>query len=348
MRWTVHPLEMAGEVMGNMIFPAYLQQWQEQPQPRREEVFSGRPALVVSWGDRLYWIYEYSGVLLRQQTFASADFSGTPQQDIFLTSILYNPPAPGRPAGLYRPGPAAVRKDDQRHRLGDPRRLEGPGHVNQFLSDLANGPADNALYASATGLYGGSWADLESQNPDKAGDHAALLQVGRAPGGYYLCLKVRQLSLPEKLAGGRYRLWAQFSNAGGSQWMSDNNGQSGNDFEIVRNSIGQWRVMDPPPTGLGFRCVAYLSTAEIGRAGRRRHPACLVAGLHAAQPVTHPGRTPAHFRIRDRRREGDLPVGRLGPEKWAGPARYGGFRCVRQKWSIPTGWRATARSRVSG
>ena len=65
------------------------------------------------------------------------------------------------------------------------------------------------------------------------------------------------------MAEGRYRLWTQFSSPDGALWASGNNGQSWYDFEIIRGIDGQWRVMDPPPTGLGFReVVAHLSTAE--------------------------------------------------------------------------------------
>jgi hypothetical protein len=135
--------------------------------------------------------------------------------------------------------------------------------VSQFLADLAGGQDDPALYDAAVQLYGGGWAELQSAYPDAAGDHFTLFQQACAPGGMYFCLKVRQLSPAEKLAEGRYRLWAQFSRADGTLWAAKNNGQSWFDFEVIRGPGGQWMVMDPPPTDLGFRrIVAHLSIAE--------------------------------------------------------------------------------------
>jgi hypothetical protein len=135
--------------------------------------------------------------------------------------------------------------------------------LSQFLADLAGGQEDAVLYDAAAQLYGGSWAELEKQYPDANGDQFTLFQKACAPGGYYFCLKVLQLSPPEKLAEGRYRLWAQFSNPDGSRWTAANNGQSWFDFQVVRGQGGQWKVMDPPPTSQGWRqIVAHLSAAE--------------------------------------------------------------------------------------
>ncbi len=135
--------------------------------------------------------------------------------------------------------------------------------ASQFLMNLAGGQDDPALYDAAAQLYGGSYAEMASAYPDAAGDPFTLFQQACAPGGLYNCLKVDQISPPEKLAADRYRLWAQFSQADGSLWSSSNNGQSWYDFEVVRGPGGQWKVMDPPPTSLGFRyIVAHLSAAE--------------------------------------------------------------------------------------
>ncbi len=141
--------------------------------------------------------------------------------------------------------------------------LQSQETLFQFLTDLAGGQDDPALYDAAAQLYGGSWAEMEAAYPEANGDHFTLFQKACAPGGLYNCLKVLQVSPPEKLAEGRFRLWVQFGQADGSVWSSSNNGQSWYDFELVRGPGGQWKVMDPPPTGLGFRyIVAHLSATE--------------------------------------------------------------------------------------
>ncbi len=100
MRWNVHPLESADELM-QILFPYFLERIGDQPiQTVREESFAGRPALVIDWGQSRFWVDETSGVLLRQQGFSTSDHTGQADSDPFLSQIRYQSQLP---AGLFDP-----------------------------------------------------------------------------------------------------------------------------------------------------------------------------------------------------------------------------------------------------
>ena len=130
MRWSVHPLEMAGDLM-QILFPYFLENRGDQPiQIVREETFAGQPALVIDWGESRFWVDETSGVILRQQDFYSTpDHTGQADNDLFLSQISYQsqlpgdlfdpsqldqlrfqeaPVDPGQPSATPTPSPAAV------------------------------------------------------------------------------------------------------------------------------------------------------------------------------------------------------------------------------------------------
>ena len=96
MRWNVHPLEMAGELM-QILFPYFLEHKGDQPiQAVREETFAGQPALVIDWGESRFWVDETSGVILRQQGFYSTpEHTGQADSDLFLSQIRYQSRLPG-------------------------------------------------------------------------------------------------------------------------------------------------------------------------------------------------------------------------------------------------------------
>ena len=95
MRWNVHPLEMAGELM-QILFPYFLENKGDLPiQIVREETFAGQPALVIDWGDSRFWVDETSGIILRQQGFYStSDHTGQADSDLFLSQISYQSQLP--------------------------------------------------------------------------------------------------------------------------------------------------------------------------------------------------------------------------------------------------------------
>jgi Bacterial SH3 domain len=87
--WTLHPLEMTGDLMG-MLFPSYAKDWNNQPlHIVDEETIATRPALVVDWGDRRFWIDEGSGVILREQIFSSQSRNDLVKTDIIIKRIYY-------------------------------------------------------------------------------------------------------------------------------------------------------------------------------------------------------------------------------------------------------------------
>ena len=90
MRWSSHPLEMAGLVV-EMLFPRELAGNVADLKVVEYADQAGRPAVVIDWDGARYWVDSETGVILRRQRF---DEAGNLVEDVAIQSIVYNPDLP--------------------------------------------------------------------------------------------------------------------------------------------------------------------------------------------------------------------------------------------------------------
>jgi len=95
--------------------------------------------------------------------------------------------------------------------------LQESDSARQALIDYFNA-LEKGDYAAAAALYGGSYENLQSMNPDiDPNDHSALLERGCTQNGLR-CLPTRSVSLDEQV-GDRYVFLVEFSNPDGSLFV---------------------------------------------------------------------------------------------------------------------------------
>lgn len=112
-------------------------------------------------------------------------------------------------------------------------------------------------YAEAKALYGGTYENIQDNNPEvDLSDHVTLLRNACEINGYR-CFLVRLATFKE-LRGDTYVFQVEFSNPDGSLYVlgpccggneTDMPPVSQFEYEVARNAEGRFVVMDEPPTG---------------------------------------------------------------------------------------------------
>jgi hypothetical protein len=112
-------------------------------------------------------------------------------------------------------------------------------------------------YVEAEALYGGTYENIQSNNPEVAlADHVQLLKNACEINGYS-CLLVRSATFKE-LRGDTYAFQVEFNNADGSLFVlgpccggneTDMPPVSQFKYEVTRNAEGRFLVMKEPVAG---------------------------------------------------------------------------------------------------
>ena len=153
MRWNVHPLEMAGELM-QILFPYFLENKGSLPiQIVHEETFAGQPALVIDWGESRFWVDETSGIILRQQGFYStSEHTGQADSDLILSQISYQSQLPGDLFDLSQLD--QIRFQDAPPDPGQPSVTPTPLPVEVTVTPVASGKPTGTVYFSVVSSSG--------------------------------------------------------------------------------------------------------------------------------------------------------------------------------------------------